>query len=88
MPNTRIPKLYQPLARLARTSGWTITQTRNQHLAWTAPSGAVVFTGSSPKRDDRCLRNSAAVLRRAGLETWRVGLGRRPKRRTPGSSAA
>ena len=62
----RIPEPYRTLARKARKQGWTITMTRGTHLAWTSPSGAVIYTPSSPS-ESRGYRNTRAEFRRAGL---------------------
>jgi hypothetical protein len=63
----KIPPDYRPLAKRARKAGWTITGTRNGHLAWTSPTGRTVFSPSTPS-DRRSLANVVGKLRRAGLD--------------------
>jgi hypothetical protein len=62
----RVPEPYRALARKARRKGWTITTTGGGHLAWTSPSGAVIYTPSSPS-ESRGYLNTRAQFRRAGL---------------------
>jgi hypothetical protein len=67
MARVKIPEPYRKLARLARAANWEISWTRNNHLAWRAPDGPVVYSPGTPS-DWRYARNLAADLRRAGLE--------------------
>ena len=66
MAALRVPESYRKLARAARRAGWTITPTGGGHLAWKPPSGRVIYTPSTPS-DRHGTRNTAALLRRAGL---------------------
>jgi hypothetical protein len=63
----KIPHERQPLAKLARSAGWTITVAGNGHLRWTSPHGAQVFTSASPSTN-RIRAYTRVKLRRAGLQ--------------------
>jgi hypothetical protein len=54
------------LADRARAAGWEVTMRRNNHLKWTSPTGAVVFTSQTPS-DHRVLHRIRQDLRRNGL---------------------
>ncbi len=56
--------LKEIIASLTR-SGWTARKTGAGHWRFQAPSGALVFTGSTPG-DVRALANLKARLRREG----------------------
>lgn len=58
--------MFRILARHAEAAGWSIELTRNNHLRWRSPDGAVVFSALSPS-DRRAVRNVEKELRRAGL---------------------
>lgn len=62
----KIPRDLRPAAAVARAAGWTITTTRNSHLAWRPPSGPTVYSSSTPS-DRRAVANTLGKLRRAGL---------------------
>lgn len=47
--------------------GWSVTPTKNGHWKFTAPSGRVHFTGSSPS-DPRAIKNVASALRQMGAK--------------------
>lgn len=66
MSTFKLPEPYRKLARAARKAGWQITRRPGGPLAWTSPSGKVVFTPGSPS-DRRGIRHDTARLRRAGL---------------------
>lgn len=55
-----------PMVKAAVAQGWTVELTKGGHVRFTAPSGAFVFTGSSPGASSH--RNLRAQLRRAGLD--------------------
>lgn len=64
----KLPESYRDIARTARKAGWTITRRRRSgHLRWESPSGAVVFSPSTPS-SSRSAENVLAELRRAGLQ--------------------
>ena len=50
----------------AESQGWVVTPTKNGHLKWVSPAGAVVISPSTPS-DWRSMKNHVAYLRRAGL---------------------
>jgi hypothetical protein len=54
------------LAAEAQRQGWSVEKTGGGHLKWVAPSGARVYTASTPS-DPRAFANVRAMLRRAGL---------------------
>lgn len=60
-------KDWGPLVRAALAAGWQVVGTSNSHLKFTAPSGAIVFTGRN-NTDWRAFRNIKARLRREGLQ--------------------
>lgn len=62
----RVAKDYRPLLKRAKALGCTIEPTRKHHLAITTPSGARVICPGTPS-DHRCLKNTTAELRRAGV---------------------
>lgn len=63
---TKVRQVYGATARAAVEQGWTIEMTRGGHVRWTAPSGRVIFSPSSPS-DRRAIRNTIAMLRREGF---------------------
>jgi len=60
------PELHRYI-RLARRQGWTVTRTGHNHLRFRSPTGELVHTGMTPS-DRRSVYNTAAELRRAGLD--------------------
>lgn len=60
-------KDLKEIVKVARKQGWEVTHTRNQHLRFRSPDGALVFSPSTPS-DHRAIKNKIADLRRAGLE--------------------
>lgn len=60
-------KDVRQLIRAAEAQGWAVSRTRGGHLRWRAPSGALVFTASTPS-DWRALANILSYLRRNGLK--------------------
>lgn len=66
MTDVKLPESYRAIGRAGRRAGWIITRRGNGHLAWRAPSGAVVFTSATPS-DWRAVRDSKRLLRAAGL---------------------
>lgn len=63
---THLPKDLKVLARRAEEQGWDLRQTGGGHLKWIAPSGAFVFTASTPS-DHRAYKNILSSLRRRGF---------------------
>jgi hypothetical protein len=64
----KMPAAFDRAAELARLAGWTVSQRQgSKHICWKPPTGAPVFTASTPS-DYRGVRNALALLRRAGLE--------------------
>lgn len=61
-----VPKDFRPLAKAARKQGWTLATRGSGHISWTAPSGFVHYSESTPS-DVRAVRNLRAALRRGGL---------------------
>jgi hypothetical protein len=55
------------LVNAAEKQGWTVTYTGSGHYKFKSPSGAVVFTSSTPGRS-RSLTNTKALLKRKGLD--------------------
>lgn len=60
----RVSSLQELIDRL-QDEGWKVTYTGGGHLKMRSPTGAVVFTGSSPS-DRRSIRNTVRDLKRAG----------------------
>ncbi|MGV8845799.1 MAG: hypothetical protein ACOH1Y_11495 [Propionicimonas sp.] len=54
------------MMKAAARQGWVVTPTRGNHIKWLAPSGAIVFSASTPS-DVRAYRNMASDLRKRGL---------------------
>jgi hypothetical protein len=54
----------QKLITYAQARGWTVTKTASGHIRLRHPSGALIYTGSTPS-DHRAVRNAAADVRRA-----------------------
>ena len=54
------------LMRVALAQGWSVKATRGNHIRWQAPTGAIVFSASTPS-DVRAYRNMASDLRKRGL---------------------
>lgn len=63
----RVVKELRPLVRAAIAAGWTVTKTGGGHLRFRSPTGALVFAPSTPS-DHRSVKNTAAELRRHGLD--------------------
>lgn len=59
-------KEFRALRIVAEAQGWTVTLTRNNHLAWRSPTGALVISSFTPS-DKRAILNLRAFLRRNGL---------------------
>jgi hypothetical protein len=64
--NMRIPRDFRTLAHEARQAGWHISPLRGGHMIWRAPSGAWVYSSSTPS-DWRAPRKLRTDLRRHGL---------------------
>lgn len=56
-------KEMKKLCRSLKKRGWTIGQTRNQHVKLIAPWGETIFAASSPS-DYRSIKNLRALIRR------------------------
>ena len=56
-------KDWKKLAKVATDAGWNVTPTRGGHIKWQAPTGAVVFSASTPS-DKRAMANHIGFLRR------------------------
>jgi predicted RNA binding protein YcfA (HicA-like mRNA interferase family) len=54
------------LIKAAESQGWTVTYRGSGHYRFKSPSGAVVFTSSTPG-GGRALANTKALLKRNGL---------------------
>lgn len=63
----KIPREFAPYARQAVLRGWRVEPTKNLHLKWIAPSGAIIFSSSTPS-DRRAALNLRSQLRREGLD--------------------
>lgn len=61
-------KDMEQLARDAEEQGWEVRVLKSGHRCWTSPSGAKVFTSSTPS-DPRTLMNHRALLRKHGFQT-------------------
>lgn len=61
-----LPRELRDLGKKALAAGWEITRTRNLHIRWKSPTGALVYTSGTPS-DRRTVRNVAALLKKAGL---------------------
>jgi predicted RNA binding protein YcfA (HicA-like mRNA interferase family) len=59
-------KEMQQIVKVARAQGWEVTPTRNGHLRFRSPDGAMIFGPSTPS-EYRGVKNKIADLRRAGL---------------------
>lgn len=57
---------FKRLIKDAEKAGWTVEPSRGGHLKWKAPTGAVVFSASTPS-DHRAIKNHLSLLRKAGL---------------------
>lgn len=71
-------KEYAKLAKRLRKAGWTVEQTRSQHIRWTAPDGRYCITASTPGADGlkhslRHLANMEAGKRSPGVIDPRTG---------------
>jgi hypothetical protein len=65
----RIPKEYQPLAKRARSQGWSILPTGSGHLRWVNANGQSVFTPASPSVNGTGLIRIIRKLKANGLVT-------------------
>jgi hypothetical protein len=63
----RVPRELRPLVLAAVEAGWTVERTGGGHLRFKSPSGALVFTPSTPGGGRRSIENCRAELRRKGL---------------------
>ena len=54
------------LIKRAMLQGWHVEKRNNNHLKWTAPSGFVYYSSSTPS-DFRAIRKIMSALRREGL---------------------
>lgn len=59
-------KEIREIVRTALRAGWQVVHTKNCHLKFTAPSGAIVFVGAN-NQHWRNVHNCKARLRREGL---------------------
>lgn len=57
----------RPFVKAAIDQGWSVEKTGGGHLRFKSPTGAVVFTPSTPGGGNRAIENTRAALRRAGL---------------------
>lgn len=55
------------LVKAAEKQEWTVSYTGGGHYKFKSPTGAVVFTSSTPGRS-RALTNTKALLKRNGLD--------------------
>lgn len=62
-----LPRDWQSLVEAAQGAGWSVAKTRGNHVKWVSPTGAVVFSASTPS-DHRAIYNIRAQLRRHGLQ--------------------
>ena len=62
----KVHRDLRPLVEAALGAGWEVTKTGSGHLRFKSPTGALVFTGSTPS-DHRAVENVRALLRNAGL---------------------
>lgn len=61
-----LKKEMKQIVKVAKGQGWEITHTRNGHLRFRSPGGALIFAPSTPS-DYRGIKNKIADLRRVGL---------------------
>lgn len=61
--SVKVNKKMRPVVEEAVSNGWTVEYTKNGHLRFTHPCGALVYGPSTPS-DPRGLKNLAATLRR------------------------
>jgi hypothetical protein len=54
----------QKLITYAQARGWTVTKTASGHIRLRHPSGALIYTGSTPP-DHRAVLNASSAIRRA-----------------------
>lgn len=57
---------FRKLKEIAEEQGWVISIRTNNHLVWTSPTGAKVYTAATPS-DYRAVRNIRRDLRKYGL---------------------
>ena len=62
-----LPREWHVLVDAAQAAGWSVAKTRGNHVKWASPTGAVVFSASTPS-DRRAIHNIRAMLRRKGLQ--------------------
>jgi predicted RNA binding protein YcfA (HicA-like mRNA interferase family) len=55
------------LIKTAKKQGWTISETRGNHLRWDAPGGGAPYFSSKTPSDVRAVRNMSRDLARRGL---------------------
>jgi hypothetical protein len=60
-------KELQVIIKVARTYGWSIDLTKNNHYKWISPSGAFFYSSSTPS-DRRALERLKQDLRRLGFD--------------------
>lgn len=60
------------LTNFALDNGWDVDRTGRGHLRFKGPEGQLVFSAGTPS-DYRTLYNTAAKLRRAGLDVPHSG---------------
>lgn len=58
-------KELKVIVKEARKQGWTVEETRNQHIRFISPSGAV-YIAHKTASDHRGIKNMKAHLRRLG----------------------
>lgn len=61
-----VTKDLKPLIKAAERQGWRVDLSKNNHVKFLAPSGAMVIAGVSIS-DHRGLKNVQSHLRKAGL---------------------
>lgn len=59
----------KPLVKAAEKQGWTLGYTRRGHLKIVPPAGGAPIYASSTPSDWRSVKNTAAMLRRAGVKS-------------------
>lgn len=57
---------FRDMIKAAERAGWTVERRHGGHLKWKSPTGAVVFSASTPS-DHRAIKNHMSLLRKAGL---------------------
>lgn len=67
MPRYVHPEL-KPLVQAAEKQGWTLDYTKRGHLKLVPPTGGTPVYAAGTPSDWRSVKNTAAMLRRAGVK--------------------